>query len=323
MVYFHRLRRRYRRYGRGNIRGSLRYTPINFYTHRYRNSGALCSTAGFYDSTEVVKNVCETDPTSEGVNYVCKDNKIREYRNDTEEFQCFSDYKAPITKNAAGAPYFQGSDELDTLLARYSKYKLKSVKIFVKNFRFLQVTVRCKDASVSADDRLKIQKYLIAKYGGDMNDVQFKNFYVPYDKFEIVYQYVPSMFIDRVYRNHTVFNDSGIIADDIPYGAGDAPTRTVKLTANSVLKQTYYPKVKCYLDSNDFFSNKYSNGNFKKWLDAMQVTNYPNLSFVRLQLGPDQYIDSDVNTMHLNVMFYDYYYYYRFKFAGINNLDVQ
>lgn len=321
---FRMRRRRYRRYGRGKV-SSYRYTPILYYTHRYRNSGAICGTAGFIDSLETSKRICNTvQDVSKNTKTVCTDLKVRSYFNDTQEFQTLVDYYAPTSKQAAGAPYFQSSEELDCLLARYTKYKLVSVKTYFKNFKCLQITVRSKSKEVSEDDRLLIQKYLIQKYNGGAGDVKFGSDYcVPYDKFEIVYQYVPSINIELVYRNHTCYTDNTIDSKDVGYGAGDAPPKTKKLNSYSVLKQVYYPKGQVYLDSNDFYKNKYSSGNFKVWLDNMHVHNYPNQMYCRLQLGPDQYVDSDINTMHLHVLFFDYYYYYRFKFAGINNLDVQ
>lgn len=55
----------------------------------------------------------------------------------------------------------------------------------------------------------------------------------------------------------------------------------------------------------------------------MHVTNYPNYTYCRVPIGPEQYVDSDISTCHFNVIFFDVTTYYRFKFAGINNLDVQ
>lgn len=317
------MRRRYRRYGRGT-RSTYKYSPIIYFTHRYRNSGSFCSTAGFYDSVESQKQVCTAvkDATNKVAKSVCSNVRYKSYFNETEEFQCLPDFKAPVTIDSTGPPYFPSSEELNTLIRRYSKYKLVSVKLFLKNFKFMQIVIRCKTANVSNDERLRCQQYIIQKYGGG-GTLDLKNHYIDYDKFDITYQYVPYSFVEVVYRNHTVFSDNSLTTTDVAYGAGDAPVKVRKLTAKSVIKNTYYPKGDRYLDVNKFYKDSFNQGDFKHWLDDMGATNYPNLTYIRMQLNADQYVDTDVNTMHVNVMFYDYYYYYRFKFAGINNLDVQ
>lgn len=317
----HRYRRR--RFRRGN-NGFHGYTPVMYYSHRYRNSDVYMCTSGFISSLESKKDVCRVSTVDKGSQKECKTVSVKTYFNDTHEFKSFfPDLVAPISLTSAGAPYFQSVNELKCLLNRYEKYKLVSVKHYLKNFKFLQITIRVKDSSVTKDEMLKVQQYFIKRYGGGGDMELNKEYVVPYDKFEIFYQYVPSITIEKVYRNHTVITDSVMDIKDVDYGVGDAPIKYKTLYNKSVMRESYYPKCKNYLPTKDFFLNKYDNGNFKKWLDAFGVTNYPNYTYGRISLGPDQYMDGDINTAYFNVMFFDAITYYRFKFAGINNLNVQ
>lgn len=320
MIY--RRRRFHRRYGRGK-KQSFRYVPITYYSHRFRNSHGICAGAGFYDTIDAKNEVCTSRAKGKAR---CVSLTTNSYQNDSLDFTSpFASSFAPTNKEAVGAPYYQFSEELVSLLQRYSKYKLVAVKKYMKNMRFLQVTVRAKTGDVTQDDRLNIQRYFLQKYGDDSSGkiIYSKDFVVPYDKFEIFYQYVPNMRIDYLYRNHTCFEDTAIINNDVRYGVGDAPTKSRLCTQKSILKEHYYPKCTTYCDSQYFWSNHYRNGSFKAWLDAMGVRNYPNILYVRPAIGPDQYISADINTAFFNVIFYDEVVYYRFKFAGMNNADVQ
>lgn len=316
MPYFRRRRIYRRRLGkRRHHIHRFKYAPVATYTHRYRNAFGLCATPGFIDALESVKK----DSSGKVIK------RLKTYNNITTEFQSIlADYGAPIDKASAGHPYFNNSEELVAMLERYSKYKLTAVKQYAKNFKFLEITVRVKNKDVTDDDRLNVQKYLIQKYSADETSLDFaKDYEVDFNKFEITYQYVNTCRLDYVYRNHTVFSDPAIVDKAVSYGAGDVPVKQKLLHNKSILKQLYYPKSHCYLDSNHFFANKYSNGSFKSWLNALGVFNYPNILFGRPSLGPEQYISTDINTCHFTVVMYDVCVYYKFKFAGMNNLDVQ
>lgn len=318
-------RNKYRRYRRGNvIRSNFRYTPLCYYSHRYRNVFAFVSTAGFYNSLEAEVDTTKCSGNQIKTGQVCKINKVDAYFNETQEFSTFfPDMYAPTTKSSANPPYFTSADELVTLLGRYTKYKLVSVKHYASNFKFLEIIVRCKKGTLTQDERLNCQKYFIQKYSGIGNDDYGSKFVLDYDKFDVHYQWVPTLSIEKVYRNHTVLSDSSMNTKDIAVTSGDAPVKIKKLYNNSVMREVYYPRASVYLNSNEFFGNKFADGDFKKWMDSQHVTNYPNYTFFRICLGPEQYVNKDINSCQFNVIFCDISTYYRFKFAGINNLDVQ
>lgn len=304
-------KRIYRRRGKRYV-GSFRYLPMCVYSHRYRNAGGMVGTVGFMSGSND-KN-----------NSVVKGRNVKgPYVNHGEDFvSLFPDYGVPTQQSSPDSPYFGGSEELVTLLSRYSKYKLLGVKMFLKNFKFLEITIRVKLSTVTDEERLNIQKYIETKYAGMQSLSPGTDYVVDYDKFDITYEYVNSCRLDYVYRNHTCTTDAKLIEGYVSYGVGDAPVKNKTLYNHSVLVQNYFPKTRCYLDSNLFFKNKYDN-NFKNWLDAMGVMNYPNFMYARPSLGPDQYMLSDKNTATFTVVMYDMLVYYKFKFAGINNLDEQ
>lgn len=307
MVFYRR--RPYRRYKRKHV-SVFKYKPLHIYTHRYRNCFTLCSSSGFISIDDARR-----DPKTNNIS--------KAYDINTTDFQLlFPNMYAPTTNSSAGEPYFHYSEELVSLLGRYTKYKLLSVNSFISNFKFLQVIIRCKTADVSDAERKACQDYFAYIYDGHENGAGTERFVVPFEKFDVTYQYVDRMPIEILWRNHTVFTDGTLTTKDVSYGAGDAPLKVKWLSSRSVLKQYYFPKCVRYLDSNDFFANKYEN-NFKKWLDAFGVSNYPNLGYGRLMLGPEQYLHRDVNTTTFNVMYFDVRVYYKFKFAGLNNADIQ
>lgn len=319
---YHRRRRYNRRFRRGNVHSNFRYTGLSYYTHRYANAFGLVSSSGFYDHIESIDPATCTG--NEVINSkTCHNGHLQAYLNDTEEFKAFfPDMLAPQGQASTLAPYFALSKELRVLVTRYSKYKLVSVKHYMSNFKFLNIVIRAKSSKVTQDDRLKCQQYFIQRYGGGGN-IDFKNYVVDYDKFDVTYQWVPTLSIEKVYRNHTCVSDPNLQKGDVEYSAGDPPVIRKALYNKTVLREVYYPKAKCYLESNNFFSNKFENGNFKKWLDAMQVTNYPNLTYARICPGPEQYIHADANTCTLHAMIYNCNTYYRFKFSGMNNLSIE
>lgn len=304
-------RRQYRRNRRKHV-SVFRYKPIHIYTHRFRNSLGMVSSSGFITVDDVKKNVIKNQ---QGIS--------DHYQLNTTDFETlFPDFYAPTTKAAAGPPYFSLSEELVALLGRYSKYRLVSINSYMKNFKFLQVTCRVKHADVTDQEKKECQDYLAWLYDAHEGSFNPLKFVIDYDKFDIQYQYVDKMPIELLWRNHTCYSDTALVTKDVDYGAGDAPPKVKYLTNKSVLKQLYYPKCKQYLDSNDFFGNKYNNS-FKYWLDAMGVTNYPNICYARPMMYAEQYIYKDINSTVFNCIMYDVRTYYKFKFAGMNNADVQ
>lgn len=301
----HPYRRRFRR----KHVSVFKYKPIHIYTHRYRNSFNLASSSGFITVDDVKKST--------------KGNAITGYDINTTDFQTlFPNMYAPTTNTAVGEPYFRFSEELTALLSRYSKYKLLSVNSYISNFKFLQVIIRAKNSSVTDEELRACQDYFAYIYDSHENDVSPVKYAVDSSKFDVFYQYVDRMPLEILWRNHTTYTDKDINVKDITYGAGDAPMKVKWLHNKTVLKQLYYPKCRRYLDSNKFYGNAYNN-KFKYWLDCMGVYNYPNLCYGRVMMGPEQYVHKDVNTATFNVIYFDVRVYYKFKFAGINNADIQ
>lgn len=284
------------------------------YSHKFPSVHSICSSSGFLEATHTDQKLC--DKTGKE----CKVKKVTAWAHDMLDFQYLGvEYGAPTTTASHGQPYFQSSKELINMLQRYTKYKLIAVKQFIKDFRFLEITITSKSKDITDEDRKLITDYMDKRFDDTtLDDMPV----VPMEKFDVTYQYKNSGKMQLLRRNHTTTADDKFDYGDLTVGGGDQFGKTYTVTSKSVLKQHYYPRFKCYLDSNLFFQNTFD-GNFKKWMDKGLVTGFPNMLYGRNLLGPEQWVSKDPNVSIYHVTYYNVYVYYVFKFVGINNLDIQ